>query len=113
MSTDYTFKDYQKDSRKTAMYPTIGHPVIYPTLGLMGEAGEVSEKIKKIFRNNDGKFTPEDLELLKKELGDILWYLSQLATELNISLEDVAKLNIEKLMSRMERGVIKSTGDER
>src|SRR5690606_10301927 len=104
---DYTFKTYQQESKKTAGYPTIAHSVIYPTLGLTGEAGEVAEKIKKIFRDKEGQFSAEDLDLIKKELGDVLWYLTQIATDLGISLEDVAKHNIEKLYSRLERGKLK------
>lgn len=113
MSSNYSFKEYQEQSKKTAMYPAIGHKVIYPVLGLSGEVGEISEKVKKIFRDKNGEFSVEDLELIKKELGDVLWYLSQIATELGISFEDIAKHNIEKLYSRLDRGVIKGNGDER
>jgi NTP pyrophosphatase (non-canonical NTP hydrolase) len=113
MATDYSFKKYQKDSRKTALYPSIGHKVIYPSLGLAGETGEVLEKIKKIFRDKDGKFSKEDLDLLTLELGDILWYLSQVASELGIKLDDVAVKNIEKLYSRKDRGKLGGSGDKR
>jgi NTP pyrophosphatase (non-canonical NTP hydrolase) len=114
MSNKYSFQDYQEQSKKTAVYPSIGGiRVVYPTLGLAGETGEVVEKIKKIFRDNKGKFEQEELELIKKELGDVLWYLTQIATDLGISLEDVAKHNIEKLYSRFDRGVIKGSGDTR
>lgn len=109
----YTFKAYQEESRKTAGYPTIGHRVVYPTLGLTGEAGEVAEKIKKIFRDSNAEFSAEQLELIKKELGDVLWYLTQIATDLNIDLEDIAKTNIEKLYSRLERQKIHGDGDNR
>lgn len=109
----YSFKDYQKDSRKTALYPTIHHKVLYPTLGLAGESGEVLDKIKKIFRDKEGKFSKEDQEDLTKELGDVLWYISQIATELDINLEDIAKANIEKLYSRLERNKLAGDGDNR
>ena len=107
------FSDYQTKSRKTASYPAIGHAVIYPTLGLTNEAGEVSGKIKKIFRDKGGVISEADKEALKGELGDVLWYLSQICTELGLSLEAVAEYNIEKLYSRLERGKIGGEGDNR
>ena len=108
-----TFEDYQNDSRKTAQYPEVGHKLVYPTLGLTGEAGEVAEKVKKLLRNHEGKLTHAMTEDLTLELGDVLWYLAQLATELGVSLEQVAKANLAKLNDRKTRGVIKSTGDKR
>ncbi len=105
--------DYQVQSRRTAAYPTIGHPVIYPTLGLTNEAGEVAGKVKKIFRDKGGTISQADLEALKGELGDVLWYLAQVCTELELSLEDVAEHNLEKLFSRLERGKISGDGDDR
>lgn len=113
MSEQYTFHDYQRDARKTALYPEIGNKIVYPLLGLLGEAGEVSEKVKKIFRDKGGVFSDEDKMMIKKELGDVMWYLSQLAFELDIPLEDVAMHNIEKLQSRMDRGKIHGDGDNR
>jgi NTP pyrophosphatase (non-canonical NTP hydrolase) len=113
MAKKYTFADYQKDSRKTAGYPPIGHPIIYPVLGLSGEAGEISEKIKKIFRDKKGEISSEDKEMLKLELGDVLWYLTQIASELKVDLEEVAQKNIAKLYSRMERGKLGGSGDKR
>jgi len=107
------FNDYQTKSRKTAGYPTIGHSVIYPTLGLVNEAGEVAGKIKKVFRDKDGQISDETREALKAELGDVLWYLVQVATELDLSLDEIAEYNIEKLYSRLERGKIKGDGDNR
>jgi NTP pyrophosphatase (non-canonical NTP hydrolase) len=107
------FKDYQTKSRKTAKYPPIGHPVIYPTLGLTNEAGEVAGKIKKIFRDKNGVIGESEREALKGELGDVLWYLAQVCTELDLSLDEVAGYNIEKLYSRLERGKIGGEGDNR
>ena len=107
------FNEYQKKSRKTAGYPAIGHPVIYPTLGLANEAGEVAGKIKKVFRDKDGQISEETRQALKAELGDVLWYLAQVATELDLSLEEVAEYNITKLYDRLERGKIKGDGDNR
>ena len=107
------FTDYQTQSRKTAKYPAIGHPVIYPTLGLTNEAGEVAGKIKKIFRDKGGVIGDAEREALKGELGDVLWYLAQVCTELDLSLDEVAEHNIEKLYSRLERGKIGGDGDNR
>ena len=107
------FQEYQEKSRKTALYPNIGENFIYPTIGLAGEAGEVSEKIKKVIRDKGGVMDDESREMIKKELGDVLWYVAQLATELNLSLDEVAEANIEKLYSRLERGVLHGNGDNR
>jgi len=107
------FNDYQTKSRKTADYPAIGHPVIYPTLGLVNEAGEVAGKIKKVFRDKDGQISPETRETLKAELGDVLWYVTQVATELELSLDEIAEYNIAKLYDRLERGKIRGDGDNR
>src|SRR5512137_1275532 len=107
------FSEYQSKSRKTAKYPVIGHGVIYPTLGLANEAGEVAGKVKKVFRDKGGIIGAEEREALKSELGDVLWYLAQVCTELEISLDEVAEHNIEKLYSRLERGKIGGDGDNR
>jgi NTP pyrophosphatase (non-canonical NTP hydrolase) len=107
------FNDYQTRSRATAKYPIIGHGVIYPTLGLVNEAGEVAGKIKKVFRDKDGEINAETREALKAELGDVLWYVSQVATELDLSLDEIAETNIAKLLDRLERGKIRGDGDNR
>ncbi|MCS6846603.1 MAG: nucleoside triphosphate pyrophosphohydrolase family protein [Anaerolineae bacterium] len=107
------FSDYQRLSRRTAQYPPIGHPVIYPALGLTNEAGEVAGKIKKIFRDKAGAIGEADREALKAELGDVLWYLAQVCTELDLSLDDVAQHNLDKLASRQARGAIGGEGDVR
>src|SRR5687768_7893095 len=107
------FSDYQFKSRKTAAYPQIGHPVIYPTLGLVNEAGEVAGKIKKVFRDKEGQISEETREALKAELGDVLWYIAQVATELDLSLDDIAEHNIAKLYDRLDRGKIRGDGDNR
>ncbi|MDP1624149.1 MAG: nucleoside triphosphate pyrophosphohydrolase family protein [bacterium] len=107
------FTDYQQKSRATAKYPAIGHAVIYPTLGLVNEAGEVAGKIKKIFRDKDGVIGEAEREALKAELGDVLWYLAQTCTELEISLDEVAEANLTKLLDRQARGKIQGDGDNR
>ena len=107
------FDNYQIEARKTAIYPNKGKNFIYPTLGLVGESGEVAEKIKKILRDKNGIFDYESKMSLKKELGDVLWYLSNLCDEFDFSLNDVAKVNLEKLNLRISRGKISGSGDDR
>lgn len=112
------FDKYQKESRKTAVYPAIGDNLIYPAMGLAGEAGEFLDKVKKYWRNS-GQFPDLNnldqgqIETLVLELGDVLWYLAAIASELKISLHSVALRNLEKLQDRKERNVIKSEGDNR
>jgi NTP pyrophosphatase (non-canonical NTP hydrolase) len=106
------FKEYQTESRKTARYPKEFH-LAYPALGLTGEAGEVAEKIKKALRDDNGTVSDERRTAIKKELGDVLWYVAQLATELGLDMEEIAQGNIEKLQSRMERGQLGGSGDDR
>ncbi len=106
--------EYQKQASATAQFDEkVIDPLVYTTLGLAGETGEVVEKIKKILRNDKGVISAEKKEELTKELGDVLWYLSQVARMLDVSMNDVAVKNIEKLASRQKRGVIKSEGDNR
>lgn len=107
------FDDYQKKCLKTAVYPDIGKNFVYPTLGLTGEAGEVAEKIKKVIRDDSGIITNGKKEEIKKEMGDVMWYLAQLATELDLNLSDIAKNNISKLKSRKQRSVLRGSGDNR
>ena len=107
------FNHYQEQSRKTWSLIHTDHPIVYPTLGLTNEAGELAGKVKKIFRDKEGVISPEDRLELKKELGDVLWYLAQICTELDLTLEEVAEANLEKLFSRLERGVIGGDGDDR
>jgi len=108
-----TFEEYQEESRKTAIYPEVGKPYVYPALGLGGEAGEVIETLKKVLRDEEGEIDEATKENLKKELGDVLWYLSNLAEKLNLSLDEIAKKNLKKLASRQKRDVLHGKGDER
>ncbi len=105
--------DYQRASRATAIYPGAGENLLYPTLGLCGEAGEVADKVKKLLRDDGGALSAERREALGAELGDVLWYVAQLASELGLALEDVAAGNLAKLASRADRGALGGDGDER
>lgn len=107
---------YQLWTKETAVYPRDGdkEKYAYLALGLVGESGEVAEKVKKFLRGDDGEvFSDERKEDIKKELGDVLWYLARLSDELNITLSDIAQLNHDKLMSRKEHNTIKGSGDSR
>ncbi len=106
-------KEYQQHAQKTALYPNVGTNLIYPTLGLAGEAGEFANKVKKIDRDASGIVSTEMRQCLLEELGDVLWYVSQLSIELGSGLEDVAQTNLEKLISRQTRNVLGGTGDHR
>jgi NTP pyrophosphatase (non-canonical NTP hydrolase) len=101
---------YQRVARKTVIYPR-KQKIIYPALGLAGEAGEVCEKVKKYLRQD------YDLDELKEkvedELGDVLWYIANLATDLGLSLDNLAAKNLAKLHDRQNRNVIKGDGDDR
>jgi NTP pyrophosphatase (non-canonical NTP hydrolase) len=105
--------DYQRRSRATAIYPNAGDNLLYPTLGLCGETGEVAEKVKKMVRDDDGLLTAERRAALAKELGDVLWYVAQVATEADLDLDAVAAENLAKLLSRRERDVLAGSGDDR
>jgi NTP pyrophosphatase (non-canonical NTP hydrolase) len=104
--------EYQRLSRRTAEYPREAW-LTYPALGLAGEAGEVAEHAKKAIRDDAGQVSDERRGAMAKELGDVLWYVSQIATELGLELEEIAETNLEKLLSRQRRGVLSGSGDER
>ena len=104
---------YQEEAWETAIYPSQGNNLYYPALGLAGEAGEVCNKIKKIMRDQHGVPTPEQKQEIGKELGDVLWYLATLATELDSHLSCIAVTNLEKLADRKKRNVLGGTGDNR
>lgn len=107
------FDDYQIEARKTAIYPDVGFNLIYPTLGLNGEAGEIAEKIKKLIRDGRNEQTYEFREAILQELGDVLWYVAALCSELNVSMSLVAADNIAKLTDRDMRDVLSGSGDDR
>lgn len=108
-----TFDEYQKIISKTAVYPRIGNNIVYPVLGLTGEAGEVAEKVKKIERDKDGNWTEEDRSAICKELGDVLWYITATGLEFGLSLQEIVDANAEKLLGRRERGTLHGSGDDR
>jgi len=107
------FNDYQRECRKTAIYPNQGSNITYPTLGLVGEAGEVAEKVKKLMRDHDSILTDDYREKIVKELGDVLWYASALADELRVSLDHVAEVNLAKLKARQEQNKLNGEGSDR
>jgi NTP pyrophosphatase (non-canonical NTP hydrolase) len=104
---------YQTAALQTAVYPDQGFNFTYPALGLVGEAGEVADKLKKVIRDNDGVLTDPVRDAVAKELGDVLRYLAVLAYEMDYTLEEIAQINIDKLNSRKERGVLSGSGDNR
>ncbi len=109
------FNEYQQESRKTAIYPNkdLSSVFSYLALGLCGESGEVAEKMKKLLRDKNGEMTTEDKEAIALELGDILWYITQFAHEIDKDLETVARTNIQKLHSRLKRDALHGSGDNR
>ena len=114
------FNEYQKKAHETADYPsgTIGvdcHAVdyIYPAFGLAEEAGEVAGKFAKAVRDNQGVLDGERRLQIEKELGDVLWFVAELCTVLNVDMSSIAQINLDKLASRKARGVIHGNGDDR
>ena len=110
------FEEYEEGAKSTlnvSRKPITNGLLIYLALGLNGEAGEVAEKIKKAVRDEDGILSDEKKDLLKLELGDVLWYVTMLSKEIGSSLQEIASLNNKKLLSRQERGKISGEGDGR
>jgi NTP pyrophosphatase (non-canonical NTP hydrolase) len=112
-ASSFSFNEYQRLARRTAVYPRMNDNIIYPTLGLVGEAGEVANKVKKIMRDMDGELTFDMREKLIDELGDVQWYVAMVAHELRADLGLVAARNIRKLAGRASNGTIKGSGDNR
>lgn len=108
------FNDYQGQALTTAKFSDDElKDIMHWVLGITGESGEIAEKVKKIIRDKNGKFTDHDKTELAKEIGDVLWYLATLAHQLGVPLDDIAVQNLEKLQSRKARGVIGGSGDNR
>lgn len=106
------FGDYQSLTRETAIYPS-ELALVYLALGLSSEASEVAGKVKKVIRDSDSVLTDDMRTAIISEMGDTLWYLSELASHLGTTLENVASLNIDKLFDRAERGALSGSGDDR
>lgn len=104
-----TFEQYAEAIAPLVLYPreSVMQAMQYVVLGLNGEAGEVAEQIKKAMRNDNGELSPERIESLKKELGDVLWYLTRAAAELGTDLGEIAEINVEKLYARRENNNLK------
>jgi NTP pyrophosphatase (non-canonical NTP hydrolase) len=110
--------EYQERAHLTSLQTCYGADaqmgrLLYPTLKLAGEAGEFGEKVGKLLRDKGGRISPDDRDALADELGDVLWYVAEVATVLDVNLDDAAAHNLEKLRSRAERGVLKGSGDNR
>jgi NTP pyrophosphatase (non-canonical NTP hydrolase) len=103
---------YQNLAKATAVYPK-NLKIIYPALGLAGEAGEVANKVKKIYRDHEGVVTDELRDAIGKELGDVLWYVQQVATDLDMSLHNIAVYNLKHLAERQIIGTLHGEGDDR
>lgn len=121
-----TFEAYQVKSSETAVYPGVDSEpeemvqipartlaVVYTVLGLVGEAGEIANKVKKILRDGDMVMTDENADDLAKEAGDVAWYLANFSSEIGKGLEDIAAANLAKLADRKARGVLQGSGDNR
>jgi NTP pyrophosphatase (non-canonical NTP hydrolase) len=111
------FNTYGKQALTTRLsgqsYGEISPELMDAVLGLVGESGEVAEKFKKLIRDKAGALSGEDKTEIVKELGDILWYINSVSESIGSSLEEVAAKNVEKIMSRKERGVSRGDGDNR
>lgn len=108
-----TLNEYQGKALETAVYPE-RYRVVYPALGLAGEAGEAVDKVKKVLRGDDGgEWSEEKKRGIALELGDVMWYVATLAHDLGYSLEEIAEMNYEKLRSRQKRGKLGGDGDNR
>ncbi len=108
-----TLNIYQAKAWKTAIYPCKGHNLIYPVLGLNGEAGEIAEACKKMMRDDNNHLTITRKADIIREIGDVLWYVAALCQELDIPMEKVARKNLEKLADRQRRNKIHGDGDDR
>lgn len=111
------FQHYSTQAISTDLYDLTdqidSHALLEKVFGLVGESGEVADKFKKLIRDNDAQATDEQKRELAKELGDILWYINSVGLYLGYSLEEIAQMNLDKVLSRKERGVTKGSGDNR
>lgn len=107
-----TLNEYQQAALETAIYPE-SMRINYPALGMCGEAGEVADKVKKVYRDNNGDFNEEQRKAIAMECGDVLWYVAVMAHDIGFTLDEIGELNHEKLTSRQRRGKINGNGDNR
>lgn len=111
------FNTYQHKTKETAVYPNQGDALPWLGLAITEEAGEVAGKLKKLIRDEEfttvSELSPAHKEAFVKELGDLLWYMTQFATELGVDFATVAEKNLEKTQSRYERGTLSGSGDNR
>lgn len=105
--------DFQEFARETAIYPNLGSNLAYPALGLAGEAGEVCNKVKKIYRDCDGVLGSDKAVEIGKELGDVLWYVAACCSEIGLRMSDVAEASLSKLKKRQQEGKLRGDGDNR
>lgn len=110
--SNMTLNEYQQKALETAVYPQ-NYKIVYPALGMNGEAGEVADKVKKVIRDSNGEFTDEKKREIAKEIGDVLWYCATLANDIGFDLETIGQMNYNKLHSRQVRGVLGGSGDNR
>lgn len=107
-----TMNEYQQLALETAIYPE-EYNIVYPALGMAGEAGEVADKVKKVIRDCDADFTPVKCEEIAMEIGDVMWYCAVLADRIGYRLDTIGRMNHRKLKSRQERGALSGSGDHR
>lgn len=105
--------EYQQAALRTARDPQARDEFMHLVLGLVGEAGEIAEKVKKLVRDHDSDLAKLDRDDMAKELGDVLWYTAVLASHLGLSLDDIAERNVAKLADRQRRNVLGGSGDDR
>ena len=106
------FNAYQRSASRTAIYPP-EHKILYPALGLAGEAGEVANKVKKLIRDGFENAPKDWREQIASEIGDVLWYCAALATDLNLTLGMIVGQNEQKLSARLQAGTLGGSGDKR
>ncbi|GAB1421410.1 nucleoside triphosphate pyrophosphohydrolase family protein [Anaerolineales bacterium] len=110
--SDLSFEEYQQSAKKTAPADS-DWLIYYLTMGLVGEAGEIANKVKKILRDQNGELTEPVREAIIDEIGDVMWYMAMLCSQLNVDMSEVAQMNLAKLADRQKRGVIRGSGDDR
>jgi NTP pyrophosphatase (non-canonical NTP hydrolase) len=108
-----TFDEYQAAAMRTARDFNEKNELFHLVLGIVGEAGEIAEKMKKVVRDHQTDESKVDRDDLAKELGDVLWYVAVLSKYFDINLEDVAQKNVAKLADRQKRNVLQGSGDDR